>query len=231
MEALPCIVVPAFIALVVALFIVGIVQARRRREECGRLAVALGFDYHPDDPWDLPTRYAFFDLFKRGHGRRASNILCGQADGRAVTAFDYQYTTGSGKNRTTHHCQAAVFALPIQAAGLHLRTETVFDHLAAWVGYDDLDFESEEFSRRYHVKSTDRKFAYDIFHAQLIDYLLRCGTVPDIEMRGPVMVLSERQGPVENFRRFLAIGSTIVRSIPDYVQSARGLKGAAGGAP
>jgi len=243
MGILPCIVVPAFVSLAVALIVFGILKARERREAMARLAAELGFEYYPDDPWDLEDKYAMFELFGRGHSRKASNVICGDVDGRAVVAFDYQYTTGSGKNQSTHSCQALVMGLPIVAAGLRMRSESLFDHVAAWVGYDDINFESDEFSRRYHVACDDRRFAYDILHARLIDYLLGCGdpstgsgspragsrgSVPNLEMQGPLMVLFESQGDAANVRRLLAIGREIVASIPDYVRSARGIGQPAG---
>ena len=40
------------------------------------------------------------------------------------------------------------------------------------MGFDDIDFESLEFSKRYKVKSHNKKFAYDFCNAQMIDYLL-----------------------------------------------------------
>ena len=223
MEIFPCIVFPAFIALAAALIVFGILRARRRREAMARLAAELGFEYYPDDPWSLEDKYAMFELFGRGHSRGASNVICGEVDGRAVVAFDYRYTTGSGKNKSTHSYQALVMGLPIVAAGLRMRTETVFDRLASWVGWDDIDFESDEFSRRYHVASEDRRFAYDIFHARLIEYLLACGQAPGLEMKGPLMVLFESQGDAANVRRLFEIGREIVASIPDYVRSARGI--------
>ena len=228
MEIFPCIVVPAFIALAAALIVFGILKARKRREAMARLAAELGFEYYPDDPWNLEGKYAMFELFGRGHSRKASNVICGEVDGRAVVAFDYRYTTGSGKNKSTHSYQALVMGLPILAAGLRMRTETVFDRLASWVGWDDIDFESDEFSRRYHVASEDRRFAYDIFHARLIEHLLACGSVPNLEMKGPLMVLFESQGDAANVRRLIAIGREIVASIPDYVRSARGIGQPAG---
>jgi hypothetical protein len=231
MEMLPCLVFPAFAALVVTLIVVGILQAKKRRQEAARLAAEMGVRFFPDDIWGLPKRYGAFDLFGRGHSKKASNILSGDIDGRSTLAFDYQYTTGSGKNQTTHHYQAVVLTLPIRAAKLRLRSENVFDRVASWVGYDDLDFESDEFSRRYHVQCDDRRFAYDIFHARLIDYLLRCGTSPNIEMTGPVLMLYESRGSVRNCRRMLQIGRAIVRSIPDYVLSARGSSATQGGPP
>jgi len=223
MGIFPCIVVPAFIALAVALIVFGILKARERREAMARLAAELGLEYYPDDPWDLEDKYAMFELFGRGHSRGASNVICGEVDGRAVVAFDYRYTTGSGKNQSTHSCQALVMGLPIVAAGLRMRSESLFDRVASWVGYDDIDFESDEFSRRYHVACDDRRFAYDILHARLIDYLLGCGSVPDLEMQGPLMVLFESQGDAANVRRLLAIGREIVASIPEYVLHARGI--------
>jgi len=228
MGLFPCIVVPAFIALAVALIVFGILKARKRREAMTRLAAELGFEYYADDPWSLEDKYAMFELFGRGHSRGASNVICGEMDGRAVVAFDYQYTTGSGKNKSTHSYQAVVMGLPIVAAGLRMRTETVFDRLASWVGWDDIDFESDEFSRRYHVASEDRRFAYDIFHARLIEHLLACGQAPGLEMKGPLMVLFDSQGNVENVRRLIAIGREIVASIPEYVLKARGIGGKEG---
>ena len=228
MDVIPCIVVPAFIALAVALIVFGILKARQRREAMARLAKELSFEYYPDDPWNLEDKYAMFELFGRGHSRRASNVICGDVDGRAVVAFDYQYTTGSGKNQSTHSCQALVMGLPILAAGLRMRSENLFDRVASWVGYEDINFESDEFSRRYHVACDDRRFAYDILHARLIEYLLACGQAPDLEMKGPLMVLFDSQGDAANVRRLLAIGREIVASIPDYVRSARGIGQPAG---
>ena len=228
MEIVPCIVFPAFAALAVVLIVFSILKARQRREAMARLAAGLGFEYYPDDPWGLEDRYAMFELFGRGHSRQASNVLCGELDARAVVAFDYRYKTGSGKNESTHSCQVLVMGLPIVAAGLRMRTETVFDRVASWVGWDDIDFESDEFSRRYHVKCEDRRFAYDIFHARLIDYLLACGRAPNLEMKGTLMVLFDSQGDVENVRRLIAIGREIVASIPEYVLKVRGIGQPAG---
>lgn len=229
MQVIPCIVVPAFIALAAAVIVFGILKARQRREAMARLAAELGFEFYPDDPWGIAERYAMFELFGRGHSRKASNILCGELDGRAVVAFDYKYTTGSGKNQSTHHYQGVVLGLPIMAAGLRMRGETVFDRLASWVGWDDIDFESDEFSRRYHVRSEDRRFAYDIFHARLIEHLLACGDVPDLEMKGNLMILYDGQRDAENVRRLLSIGREIVASIPEYVLKARGIGREEGG--
>ncbi|HUU90545.1 MAG TPA: hypothetical protein VM238_04975 [Phycisphaerae bacterium] len=219
----PCLMFGGIAALIIVGIVYSIIKARERREAMARLAASLGLRYYADDPWDLPSRYGHFGLFQSGHSKRASNVLTGELDGRSVVAFDYRYTTGSGKNQTTHHYQGAVLEMPILAPPLRMRKESILDRVASWVGYDDIDFESDEFSRRYHVKSEDRRFAYDILHAQLIDYLLRCGAAPSMEMQGPlVLVYDGGHGDVRNVQRLLTIGQEIIRSIPDYVLKARG---------
>jgi hypothetical protein len=227
--ACQCLFFALVAAGIVGLIIYGIMKARERREALARLAAQWGLQYYPDDPFDLPARYAQFDLFDTGHSRSASNVMAGRIDGRDALLCDYQYTTGSGKNQTTHCFQAVLLTLPILAARLHMRRESVFDKIASWVGHDDINFESAEFSRRYHVKCDNPKFAYDIFHARLMEYLLACGDVPALEMNGVTLLLYDNQGQVENLRRLMEIGQEIIRSIPEYVLHERGPGGQEGG--
>ena len=225
--AVPCLMFGAVATLIAVGIIYGIIKARQRREAMARLAAELGLQYYPDDPWDLPGRYAQFEVFNTGHARRASNVMAGPIDGHDVLIFDYRYTTGSGKNQTTHHHQIAILELPILAARLRMRRENVFDKIASWVGHDDLDFESAEFSRLYHVKCATPKFAYDVLHARLIDYLLKCGDVPALEMAGPLLILTDSQRDMQNVRRLLGIGRQIITSLPEYLLKDRGGAGTA----
>ena len=228
---MPCLLFITIVVLIVVGIVYSVMKARQRREALQSLAAELGLTFYPDDPWDLPGRYGHMDLFQTGHSKKASNVLAGQMDGREVVAFDYQYTTGSGKNSHTSYFQAAVFEMPIVAPRLWLRRENVLDKIASWVGHDDLDFESAEFSGRYHVKCVEPKFAYDIFHNRLIEYLLGCGQAPAMEMNGPLLLLlyESGSGRPERVRRLLEIGREIIRSIPDYVRRERGIGASTGG--
>ena len=229
---MPCLLFVTIAILIVVGIVYGFIKVRQRREAFQRLAAELGMVFYPADPWYLPGRYGHLDLFQVGHSRRASNVLAGQMDGREVVAFDYQYTTGSGKNKSTHYYHAAVFEMPILAPRLWLRRENVLDKIASWVGHDDLDFESAEFSGRHHVKCEQPKFAYDIFHNRLIEYLLGCGNAPAIEFNGPLLLLYESgSGGPDRVRRLIEIGREMMRSIPDYVRRERGIGAKTGGNP
>ncbi|HZL77977.1 MAG TPA: DUF3137 domain-containing protein, partial [Candidatus Limnocylindrales bacterium] len=39
-------------------------------------------------------------------------------------------------------------------------------------GYQDIKFESAEFSKTFCVRSKDKKFAYDVCNAKMMEYLL-----------------------------------------------------------
>ena len=39
-------------------------------------------------------------------------------------------------------------------------------------GYQDIKFESAEFSKTFCVRSPDKKFAYDVCNAKMMEYLL-----------------------------------------------------------
>ncbi|MCX5685054.1 MAG: hypothetical protein NT049_15425, partial [Planctomycetota bacterium] len=79
---------------IVALIIYSIANARKRREAMARMAAQWGLQYYEKDPFDIPARYAQFNLMSSGHSRKASNVMTGKINGRDVLVCDYQYSSG-----------------------------------------------------------------------------------------------------------------------------------------
>lgn len=178
---IPVIVFLGFGAFMLAAIIVGSKQAAKRRESLAGLAAELGLSFeHRHDHWH-DEEYAHFEVFRRGDDRSAYNTLVGMLEiaGHSVTVkmgdFTYKVTTGSGKDRrtTTYHFSYLIAFLPFQGVpDLLIRPESVLDRIAGVFSNTDIDFESEEFSRRFHIASPDRRFAYDICHPRMMEYLL-----------------------------------------------------------
>ena len=84
-------------------------------------------------------------------------------------------------------------------------------------GKEDIDFESAESSRRYTVRSKDKKFSYDFFHARLIQLFLDSPKVC-LEVEQDVMALIVRgpAGPT-NIRKNLDHLVAIRERMADYV--------------
>lgn len=184
-----------FAALVAAIIIASIVHGARHRKMLAAYAASRGLAFAQHDPFDIPQRYREFALMKHGHSRRASNVIYGTVGGRSLMLFEYQYTTGSGKNSTTHTYTALIWTLPVPLSPLAVRPESLFDGVAEWFGHNDIDFESAEFSRRYHVKGDDRREVYAVFHPRMIEYLM-ASDLKYLEVLGSTAMLYRSEGSV-----------------------------------
>jgi len=167
-----------FIILVGVIAYVGYLQAKKRREAFERIAQELNFQFYPKKDSSFPRRYGFLDHMDDGSRRYVFNRISGAIEGNEVNAFDYHYETYSRDSkgrRSTHHHYYSIFtlSLPARFPELNIEREGFFSKIGQALGFDDIDFESLEFSKRYKVKSRDKKFAYDFCNAQMIDYLLQ----------------------------------------------------------
>lgn len=214
---------PAFpfpiVFFVVAAVLIGVLayvsyqQQKRRREELAGLAQQLGWRFSPDRDSSHDDQYAQFEIFRRGHSRYAYNTLTGEiiVEGQSshVRMGDYHYkiTSGSGKNRSTrtYNFSYVILHVPLQPfPDLLIRPEGIFDKLAGSFGFDDIDFESAEFSRQFYVTSSDKRFAYDILHARMMEFLLETQP-PAIDMEHGRCCLSDgsRRWDAQQFRERL----------------------------
>jgi hypothetical protein len=161
------------VVIVIAVVIACHVYASsRRRKELAAYARERGLSFRPDKDRGMDDRYGEFKCLRRGRSRFAHNIITGELQGLTVNAFDYHYTTGSGKNRRTHRFSALIARSPVAIKPLLIRRENVFDKVTEFFGLDDIDFESAEFSRKFFVKSTDKRWAFDVIHQRTMEYLL-----------------------------------------------------------
>lgn len=171
---------PPWVLLIMLPLVVGVavaahLAAKARREQLQQLAASLGWRFVPGNDYSDDPCYRTFAVFQRGDSRRAYNTLRGELGGGEklqAVAGDFGYVTGSGKNRHTHRFSYLLVQLPFPTLALQLRPEGVLDKVAAAIGFDDIDFESAEFSRRYFVKAEDKRFAYALLDPRMMQFLL-----------------------------------------------------------
>jgi hypothetical protein len=166
-----------FAVVVIATAIYGALAARKRRADLSALAARLGLNFNPDEDCGLADRFEFLNQLAQGENRYAINVLSGTYQQNKVLAFDYHYethSTDSKGNRQTHHHWFSFFILTLPASfpELTLRRENFFTKVAEVFGYQDIKFESAEFSKTFCVRSPDKKFAYDVCNAKMMEYLL-----------------------------------------------------------
>lgn len=211
---------PVIIALVIGVVIVVVIiasiAAKRRRQELAAFAATMGFSY-TRSPGMHYRQYERFHPFGRGGSRRASNLVHGMRGQFDWEFFDYRYATGSGKNRKVHCFGIALAKVSLSFAHLEIRPEGFFDKVAATFGFDDIDFESDEFSRKYFVKCANRKMAYDLIHPRMIEYMLRSKKSHWQFDGDTIMICRGGRFSSVDLPGVMALIEGFVERIPDYV--------------
>ncbi len=174
-----------FILVIVAIFVVAIIfgskAAKERREALAALAAKLNFTFDPSDDRYVSPRLQPFSPFSSGKDRAGYNSLRGSVDvnGKSlgIQMGDYRYTTesGSGKDRKEHTHRISYLAckLPLSLmVTMKVRPEGLFDKIAGAIGFEDIDFESAEFSKKFHVSGSDKKIIYDLLDPRMIEWYL-----------------------------------------------------------
>ena len=225
---------PLVVLIIVAVLLVGGVVAylgylaeKKRREAMAGLAARLGWYFDPSKDRSHDEEYAHFEIFRRGHSRAAYNTLTGdvEIDGRRWAAkmgdFIYKVTRHTGKTTTTqtYRFSYLILHLPFTSVpNMLVRPEGMFDKLAGAFGFDDIDFESAEFSRRFHVKSSDKRFAYDVIDPRMMEFLM-AGDPPTVDIEFGRCCLSDgrRRWEPDQFERQLAWARAFFDRWPDHV--------------
>ena len=231
-----------FLFVIVAIGVIAIVvvlaQQRAERERQRKLALsawatANGFSFAEADPFDLDRRFHGIGQIGTGHSRYAYEVLF-RNDPVPCFLFQYHYATtetrtvthtnsdGSTTTRTEtyeqdHYCHYLILEISAQFPSLSLRREGFFDKVKGLFGFDDINFESEAFSRKYYVKSDQREFAYAVIHPQMMEWMLQEDV--ELSLSGPLLLMDIGKLPHtgEGCAQALALVSGFVNRIPAFV--------------
>lgn len=155
----------------------------------------FGFYGHPD--WLLIGRddslIAKYGLTTAGFGHTTEKVIRGNNDGLPIEAFIHRwhtqrtesYTDSDGRPRTRtvteNHSEIASavtmpFSFPLLSVG------------GGWAG-KKLRFESEEFNKRFTVRTDNPKLASDVIHPRAMEYLMTVQP-PGFRIEGGLMCFS-----------------------------------------
>ena len=191
-------IAPLIVVLFVGVMLIGVIYsaiaARKRREALFGLAQRLNLNFDPGNDFGIPGRFGFLKQLDQGDNRYATNVLSGNYRENEILMFDYHYethSTDSKGNRSTQHHWFSFFilTLPADFPDLTIRRLNFFTKIAEVFGYQDIKFESAEFSKTFCVRSPDKKFAYDVCNAQMMEYLLANRDL-SVELENEVIALA-----------------------------------------
>jgi hypothetical protein len=209
----------AFLALAVVAVVFSYLAAKKRREAMAAYAAARGWRYEVEQPL-LVDRFTG-PPFGLGFGRRAYNVLYGTHDGRDLVSFDYEYKTqtSNGKQTTTqvHRFSVLGLSMGVYMPPLTVDPESFLDRFVGRITGNDIDLESEEFNRAFTVSCPDRKFAFDVLHPQMMEFLLQHRQVGwRFEQDSMLMVARGQRTPAQ-IEATIAVMDGITDRVPEFV--------------
>ncbi len=162
----------AFIALAIVMMVFTYFADRKRTESLIPFAAEMGLTFEKDGNHLTGEIQSRFDLFSRGRSRKATNLIYGEANGTGVWIFDYRYTTGGGKNSTTHRQTVACIAsTELQLPQFSLYREGIFSRLGSMLGMQDIDFDSHpDFSNQYVLKGENEDAVREVFRETVLSF-------------------------------------------------------------
>lgn len=158
--------------LVVAIVLWCLHIEKKRTEGMREFADALSLEFFDTTHPELLSRVARFQLFNTGRGRTMKNVILGNTEAVSLAVFDYQYTTGGGKNSHTYsQTVVAMDSASLQLPAFTMRPEHLFDRIGAAIGLQDIDFDDHpKFSDMFVLKGSDEAAIRAFFDPPLLDF-------------------------------------------------------------
>jgi hypothetical protein len=194
----------------------------QRQREMAAIAAHQGLDFSVHDPFG--TLQEPFSLLGKGDGRGVENVMWGFWHGLEVRAFDYWYyeesTDSNGRrSKSYHRFDCALVLVDARCPRLEISNENLLTRLADALTFRDIDFESEEFNRRFTVKSPDRHFATALCDARMMAWLLRHGDGYAFELAADRLLCWSKRVAPARIVHLLGTAKTFREQIPDVVKS------------
>lgn len=243
---MPPIIIVVIVGVIVLAIIGGVMGYRaekKRREALAALAQRLGFSFDLTQRSGAPAWAGPFELFKRGHRYGTKNHLSGSWAGLVapesqvqphlgrvevpLDIFDYTYYTEStdskGHTSRTYHTRTVLAVeLPQSFPGITIKPDSALREFFEFIAGADIDFESDEFNKRFYVWSDDRKFAYDLVHARMMEFLL--GTrqaMRDLHLQiigSHAIFFRERTLDAAGVEQLMQFAAAFYAQVPEYVK-------------
>ncbi|MCB0825451.1 MAG: DUF3137 domain-containing protein [Armatimonadetes bacterium] len=112
-------------------------------------------------------------LFNRGSSRRVRYEFRRGTEHGELIIFEYQFTTGSGKNRSTHTFSVAILDSRLAIPRVEIHPQTFLHVMGKGLGMQDIELESDEFNRAFVVKASEERFAFDFLTPEMMEWCLR----------------------------------------------------------
>ena len=155
------------------------------------IAMSVNFDFSFFDPSGIAEMP--FRLFGLGRDHKAQRVIWGTHNGLPLQIFDYEYVTGEGRSREVHLNTCAILSVPAACPPLCVTHDNALMRLEDHLVHQDVQFEYDDFNRRFRVNCENQKFAFSLLDAQMMEWMLATDSFDRVEIVGPWVLIARRQ--------------------------------------
>jgi hypothetical protein len=195
-------------------------KAVRRVAALVKWAASHGLEFSGRKDSDFAQRVGWLFCLHHGSGRYAINVMRGRWNNREVVAFDYAYT-GYQPRGGPQECE---FSAVIGDAGaalepLFVRPKSARDKaVEAVLGVQDIEFESAEFNRRFFVQAARKRWAFDVSHPRMMEFLMAAPRFSLELGAGGVICYGDRLFRAGDFELACRAVVGVLDQLPDYAR-------------
>jgi hypothetical protein len=190
-----------------------------RRSAVEREARRLGLSFARRDPFRVLDAdfHPFLRFGKLPGTQRVENVVWGVRDGREVRAFDYRRPA---EDEIRYSC--AMVRIPDGWPSLLVRRHGPLDVARNAAGLQRIEFELDEFNRRFEVRSDDRRLASAVIDQRMIGLLLESDPALGFQLQEGWLLAWMPQLPPDELERTLTTVEGFHDRIPRAVWSLYG---------
>lgn len=190
-----------------------------RRSAVEREARRLGLSFSRRNPFRVLDAdfHPFLRFGKLPGTQRVENVVWGVRDGREVRAFDYRRPA---EDEIRYSC--AMVRIPDGWPSLLVRRHGPLDVARNAAGLQRIEFELDEFNRRFEVRSDDRRLASAVIDQRMIGWLLESDPALGFQLQEGWLLAWMPQLPPDELERTLTTVEGFHERIPRAVWSLYG---------
>jgi hypothetical protein len=209
------------LGVAIALVVVPWYLQHKRREGMAAVAARHGLHHSASDPFGC-VRIAF-PLFRRGDGQGAEQVVWrDRPDGLTTRAFDYWYYDEREDNmgravRSYRRFSCVLAQVDGSWPEVSITKDGFVEKALDLVGLGSIELESDEFNRRFALRSSDRRFAVTLCDARMIEFLLTTEAQFAFAVKGRWVLLASDPVAPDLVPALMRVAESFVERIPRVV--------------
>lgn len=233
--------VPEWITEIIVYILIGIplgallaIKCKARSERLRLVAEKHGWEFNENDSFIPGSSRSHFSTFNHGRCSIRNTMRTSlKVNGQSLDTVlgDCEYTSSRRGINLDYRKSFILVSFPYQfMERAMIRPEKVLDRIAGGFGFDDIDFESKQFSDAFYVAGSDKRLIYEIVSPRMMDFLLKShpsGRFVTIEIAYSRLCITteNRRWKPEEFPRALRWARELLVHWPGRLFAPRGKSG------